>query len=88
MGCNGTIALQGRVYRSHLPSAIWQVLGRLRSTYKRVRAKMYREHKRAVIADDNAKLARFQGGCPKLLNGASKAEIEASVKCLQARTCI
>ena len=49
---------------------------------------MYREHKRAVIADDNAKLARFQGGCPKLLNGASKAEIEASVKCLQARTCI
>ena len=58
-------------------------LGRLQNLYKRVRAKMYRDHKSAVIAEDNAKLQRFQGGCPKPKEVASKEELDAQAKCMQ-----
>ena len=46
---------------------------------------MYRDHKKAVISSDNAKLARFQGGCakPKKLAGLTKAEADEQARCLQ-----
>ena len=58
-------------------------LGRLQNLYKRVRAKMYRDHKSAVIAEDNSKLQQFQGGCPKPKEVASKAELDAQAQCMQ-----
>ncbi|KAL1525938.1 hypothetical protein AB1Y20_020764 [Prymnesium parvum] len=53
--------------------------------YKRVRAKMYREHKHAVIAEDNAALQRFQAGCakPKEVWQQSKEELNKQAACLQ-----
>ena len=48
----------------------------LQQRYKRVRAKMYNDHKKAVIAEDNAKLHRFQRGCPKPKAGATTAELD------------
>ena len=48
------------------------VLVRLQNMYKRVRAKMYRDHKTEVIAEDNSKLQQFQSGCPKPKEVASK----------------
>ena len=46
----------------------------LTTRYQRVRAKMYRDHKKAVIAEDNAKLGRFQRGCAKLKPRPTKEE--------------
>ena len=60
-------------------------LARLQTLYKHVRAKMYRDHKLAVIAEDNAKLQRFQGGCskPREAVGATKEQLDAQAACLQ-----
>jgi hypothetical protein len=60
-------------------------LARLQTLYKKVRAKMYRDHKLAVIAEDNAKLQQFQGGCPKPKEAslASKEELDRQADCLQ-----
>ena len=55
----------------------------LTTRYQRVRAKMYRDHKKAVIAEDNAKLGRFQRGCAKLKPRPTKEELDAQAKCLQ-----
>ena len=62
-----------------------EVLARLQVRYQKVRQKMYREHKSAVIRSDNAKLARFQGGCakPKKLAGLTKAQADEQARCLQ-----
>ena len=57
-------------------------LNKLQTLYKRVRAKMYRDHKSAVIAEDNSALMRFQAGCPKPKEVASKAEQAAGHCCL------
>lgn len=70
--------------RSHEES-----LAALREQYVRVRAKMYRDHKQAVIEQDNSALRRFQGGCPKpkevgnLRGGATKEDLDRQAKCLQ-----
>ena len=63
------------------------ILATLQSKYKRVRAKMYREHKHAVIAEDNSALERFQRGCPKPKEvwQASKRELDKQAHCLQAQ---
>lgn len=62
-------------------------LARLQGRYRSVRAKMYREHKRSVIAEDNARLSQFQGGCSKLPPGKpTKSELDANAKCLQAES--
>ncbi len=58
-------------------------LASLQERYKRVRAKMYRDHKKEVIAQDNSALQRFQAGCPKPKVGATKAELSAQADCLQ-----
>ena len=60
-----------------------EALTRLRLRYQRVRAKLYREHKKEVILEDNKKLQRFQQGCPKPKAGASKEELDAQARCLQ-----
>ena len=50
---------------------------------QKVRKKMYQDHKKDVISQDNAKLAKFQGGCakPKRLAGLSKAEADEQAGC-------
>ena len=58
-------------------------LTRLQTLYKRVRAKMYRDHKSAVIAEDNSALQQFQAGCPKPKEVANKEELEAQAQCMQ-----
>jgi len=62
-----------------------EALAQLQARYQKVRQKMYRDHKKAVIEKDNAKLARFQGGCakPTKLAGLSKAEADEQARCLQ-----
>ena len=62
-----------------------EALARLQARYQKVRQKMYRDHKKDVISQDNAKLAKFQGGCakPKRLAGLSKAEADEQARCLQ-----
>ena len=62
-----------------------EALARLQARYQKVRQKMYRDHKKAVISSDNAKLTRFQGGCakPKKLAGLTKAEADEQARCLQ-----
>lgn len=56
--------------------------------YRRVRAKMYRDHKLAVIAEDNSALKRFQAGCPKPKEvwQSSKAELDKQAACLQQQS--
>ena len=44
---------------------------------------MYRDHKSAVIAEDNQKLSQFQGGCPKPKEVQTKEELEAQMACMQ-----
>lgn len=51
-GHEGTILAATRVHED--------ALSRLQTLYKRVRAKMYRDHKAAVIAQDNSALTQFQ----------------------------
>jgi hypothetical protein len=58
-------------------------LGKLQTLYKRVRAKMYRDHKSAVIAEDNSALQQFQSGCPKPKEVANKEELDAQATCMQ-----
>ena len=60
-------------------------VARLQNLYTKVRKKMYRDHKLAVIAEDNAKLQRFQGGCskPKEASLATKAELDKQADCMQ-----
>ena len=55
-----------------------EALARLQARYQKVRKKMYTDHKKEVISQDNARLAKFQGGCakPKRLSGLSKAEAD------------
>ena len=60
-----------------------EVLGKLQTLYKRVRAKMYRDHKQAVIKEDNSALQQFQAGCPKPKEIASKEELDAQAQCMQ-----
>ena len=61
-------------------------LVKLQNLYKKVRAKMYRDHKTEVIAEDNSKLQQFQAGCPKpkeLGTHPSKEELDRQAQCLQ-----
>ena len=58
-------------------------LTKLQTLYKRVRAKMYRDHKQAVIREDNSALQQFQAGCPKPKEVASKEELDAQASCMQ-----
>lgn len=62
-----------------------EALARLQARYQKVRKKMYTNHKKEVISQDNARLAKFQGGCakPKRLSGLSKAEADEQARCLQ-----
>ena len=66
-------------------SSLEESLEALMLKYKRVRAKMYRDHKHAVIAEDNSALQRFQAGCPKPKEvwQQSKAELDKQAHCLQ-----
>jgi hypothetical protein len=60
-----------------------EALAGLQARYQKVRKKMYQDHKKDVISQDNAKLAKFQGGCakPKRLAGLSKAEADEQAGC-------
>ena len=59
-----------------------EALTRLRARYQRVRRKMYSSaaFKREVMREDNSKLTRFQSGCPKPKEGASKAELDEQAR--------
>lgn len=86
---DGTTTLAGLRLHEHAIMAATRshedLLAKLQTLYKRVRAKMYRDHKLAVIAEDNAKLQRFQGGCPKPkeVKGATKAQLDEQARCMQ-----
>ena len=59
------------------------VLIQLQGLYKHIRAKMYREHKSAVIAEDNSALSQFQAGCPRPKEAATKEDLDAQTACMQ-----
>ncbi len=61
-----------------------EALTRLRTRYGRVRKKLYDKFKKETMRRDNSALGSYQTGCAKLRKGASKAELNAQAKCLQA----
>jgi len=61
-------------------------LARLRNKYTRVRSNLYGRFKSSQLEHDNAKLTRFQAGCPQLTKKPTKEEAEAQSRCLQAES--
>lgn len=83
-----TLTLEGlRTFEATILTATRQhedELARLQQRYRRVRAKMYREHKAQVMAADNQRLGSFQQGCPKPKPRPTKEEADAQARCMQA----
>ena len=58
-----------------------EALNKLQTLYKRVRAKMYRDHKQAVIREDNRLCSGF-GGCQSQ-GGGEQRGLDAQAACMQ-----